>query len=97
MEASLDMEQILAIIRRRIRTRNFFVGSVLLIVLVVCVVVSCCVIPLPTKLRRDIQCSNATVRSFRNILVNTIINILQWILTKVGTYLVLNEDDLEPY
>ena len=91
------MEQILAIIRRRIRTRNFFVGSVLLIVLVVCVVVSCCVIPLPTKLLRDIQCSNATVRSFRNILVNTIINILQWILTKVGTYLVLNEDDLEPY
>ena len=34
--------------------------------------------------------SNATVRpSFRIILVNTIINILQWILTKLGTYLVL--------
>jgi hypothetical protein len=34
--------------------------------------------------------SNATVRpSFRNILVNTRINILQWILTKLGTYLVL--------
>ena len=63
MEASLDMEQILAIIRRRIRTRNLFVGSVLLIVLVVCVVVNCCVISLP-ELRRDIQCSNATVRPF---------------------------------
>ena len=34
--------------------------------------------------------SNATVRpSFHNILVNTRINILQWILTKLGTYLVL--------
>ena len=32
--------------------------------------------------------SNATFRpSFRNILVNTRINILQWILTKLGTYL----------
>ena len=42
--------------------------------------------------------SNATVRpsfrpSFRNILVNTLdrINILQWILTKLGTYIVLRE------
>ena len=35
--------------------------------------------------------SNATVRpSVRHILVNTLrINILQWILTKLGTYLVL--------
>ena len=34
--------------------------------------------------------SNATIRpSFHNILVNTRINILQWILTKLGTYLVL--------
>ena len=35
--------------------------------------------------------SNSTVRpSFCNILVNTLeINILQWILTKLGTYLVL--------
>jgi uncharacterized membrane protein len=90
------MEQILAIIRRRIRTRNFFVGSVLLIVLVVCVVVSCCVIPLPTKLLRDIQCSNATVRSFRNILVNTIINILQWILTKVGIHVNETSQDVHP-
>jgi hypothetical protein len=32
--------------------------------------------------------SNAT---FRNILVNTRINILQWILTKLGTYLVLKK------
>ena len=37
------------------------------------------------KLRRDI----VTLLSFRNILVNTRINILQWILTKLGTYLVL--------
>jgi hypothetical protein len=34
--------------------------------------------------------SNATVRLFfHSILVNTRINILQWILTKLGTYLVL--------
>jgi hypothetical protein len=38
--------------------------------------------------------SNATVRpsfrpSVRHILVNSRINILQWILTKLGTYLVL--------
>ena len=34
--------------------------------------------------------SNATIRpSFHNILVNTRINIFQWILTKLGTYLVL--------
>jgi hypothetical protein len=43
------------------------------------------VIPSPTKLRRDI----VTLPSFHNILVNTRINILQWILTKLGTYLVL--------
>ena len=47
------------------------------------------IIPSPTKLRRDI----VTLRyhpSFRNIPVNTLrINILQWNLTKLGTYLVL--------
>ena len=41
--------------------------------------------------------NNATARpSFRNILVNTRINILQWILTKLGTYLILKKN-LEPY
>ena len=43
------------------------------------------IIPSPMKLRRDI----VTLPCFRNILVNTRINILQWILTKLGTYLVL--------
>ena len=48
--------------------------------------------PLANEVAREY--SNATVRpsvrpSFRNILVNTRISILQWILTKLGTYLVL--------
>ena len=43
------------------------------------------IIPSPTKLRRDI----VTLPFVRHILVNTRINILQWILTKLGTYLVL--------
>ena len=46
-----------------------------------------CIIPSSTNLRRDI----VTLPSFRNILVNTRINILQWILTKLGTYLVLQK------
>ena len=42
------------------------------------------IIPSPTKLRGDI-----VTLPFVKILVNTSINILQWILTKLGTYLVL--------
>jgi hypothetical protein len=44
-------------------------------------------IPSPTKLRRDIVTLPSVLPSFRNILVNTRINILQWILIKLGTYL----------
>ena len=47
------------------------------------------VIPSHPKLRRDIVTLPSVRPSFRNILVNTRINILQWILTKLGTYLVL--------
>jgi hypothetical protein len=44
--------------------------------------------PLANKVAK--RYSNYTVRpSFHNILVNTRFNILQWILTKLGTYLVL--------
>jgi hypothetical protein len=47
------------------------------------------IIPSPTKLRMDIVTQRYRP-SFRNILVNTLrINILQWILTKLDTYLVL--------
>ena len=47
------------------------------------------IIPSPTKLRRDIVTLQSVLPSVRHILVNTRINILQWILTKLGTYLVL--------
>ena len=48
-------------------------------------IVHCCfIIPSPTKLRRDIV-------MLPSILVTTRINILQWILTKLGTYLVLKK------
>jgi hypothetical protein len=56
MEASLDMEQILTIIRYRIRTRNFFVGSLLLIVLVFCVVVNCFVCLGPVSFVPNVAC-----------------------------------------
>ena len=51
----------------------------------------CCVfiIPSPTKLRRDIVTLPSICPPLRNILVNTRINILQWILTKLGTYMYL--------
>ena len=47
------------------------------------------IIPSPTKLRRDIVTLLSFLPSVRHILVNTRINILQWIFTKLGTYLVL--------
>ena len=51
------------------------------------------IIPSPTKLRGDI----VTLPSVRhNPCEHSRINILQWILTKLGTYLVLKEN-LEPY
>ena len=46
------------------------------------------IIPSPTKFRRDIHV--VTLPSFRNILVNTLESTsFKWILTKLGTYLVL--------
>ena len=46
------------------------------------------IIPSPTKLQRNIVTLPSVLLSIRHILVNTRINILQWILTKLGTYLV---------
>ena len=46
------------------------------------------IIPSPTKFQRDIHV--VTLPSFRNILVNTLESTsFKWILTKLGTYLVL--------
>jgi hypothetical protein len=54
----------------------------------------CCVfiIPSPTKLRRDIVTLPSVLPTFHpsvTFFEHTKINILQWILTKLGTYLVL--------